>query len=97
LTGDQGVMIPSQNVKNLMLRPDVVEAIRQGKFHIYAIQSIDQGIEILTGSPAGEKVNGSYPEGTVKHRVEKRLQEIAEGLKKFAESAPDADRKKEEK
>ena len=55
LTGDQGVMIPVQNVKNLMLRQDVVEAVRQGKFHIYAVSTIDEGIEILTGMPAGRK------------------------------------------
>ena len=83
LTGDQGVMIPVQNVGNLMLRQDVVEAVRQGRFHIYAVPSIDDGIEILTGIPAGAKVNGSYPEGTVNYLVEKRLSEFAERMKKF--------------
>jgi predicted ATP-dependent protease len=86
-TGDQGVMIPIQNVKNLMLRQDVVEAVRQGVFHIYAVSSISEGIEILTGIPAGEKVDGIYPEGTINHLAEQRLKRFAEGLKKAAETA----------
>ena len=84
LTGDQGVMIPGQNVKNLMLRGDIVEDVTAGRFHIYAIETIDQGIEILTGSPAGERISGSYPEGTINNRVERRLQQFAEGLRKFS-------------
>ncbi|MGA2263416.1 MAG: ATP-binding protein, partial [Acidobacteriota bacterium] len=95
LTGDQGVMIPIQNVKNLMLRQDVVDAVRQGKFHIYAVSSIHEGIEILTGLPAGVKTNGSYPEGTINHRVEQRLKEFADGLKKFAESANEKEKKEQ--
>jgi len=92
LTGEQGVMIPRTNVKHLMLRKDVVEAVRAGKFHIFAIDTIDQGIEILTGTSAGDRVNGSYPEGTVNFKVEKRLQELVEGLKKFAAPSPDGKR-----
>jgi lon-related putative ATP-dependent protease len=95
LTGDQGVMIPVQNVKNLMLRQDVVDAVREGRFHIYAVSSIDEGIEILTGTEAGKKENGSYPENSVNQRVETRLKEFAEGLKKFAES--DGTKKREDK
>ena len=83
LTGDQGVMIPVQNVKNLMLRSDVVDAVTAGRFHVYAVETIDQGIEILTGRPAGERINGSYPEGTINCQVEQRLQQLAEGLRKF--------------
>jgi predicted ATP-dependent protease len=83
LTGDQGVMIPVQNVKNLMLQSDVVDAVTAGRFHIYAIETIDQGIEILTGLPAGERINGSYPEDTINRRVDQRLQQFAEGLRKF--------------
>jgi len=83
LTGEQGVMIPVQNVKNLMLQSDVVEAVAAGRFHIYAIETIDQGIEILTGLPAGERINGSYPEGTINSRVDQRLEQFAEGLRKF--------------
>ena len=57
LTGDQGVIVPHQNVRNLMLRDDVVEAIRDRKFHIYAVKSIGEGIEVLTGVPAGERTS----------------------------------------
>jgi lon-related putative ATP-dependent protease len=84
LTGDQGVMIPVQNVKNLMLRRDVVEAVTAGKFRIYAVSTIDEGIEILTGIPAGERDgSNAFKEGTVNYLVEQRLIEIAEGLRKF--------------
>ncbi|MEE8473462.1 MAG: ATP-binding protein [Dehalococcoidia bacterium] len=92
-TGKQGVLIPHQNVKNLMLRDDVVEAVSQGRFHIYAVQSIDQGIEVLSGVEAGEKNGGdSYPPGTINYLVDRRLRELAEGLKGF--SAPEAGAKK---
>ncbi len=88
LTGDQGVMIPVQNVKNLMLRPDVVEAVKKGKFRIYSVSTIDEGIEILTGKSAGVKKNGAYPKGSINFMVGKRLKEFAVGLKRFA-SEPD--------
>ena len=69
LTGEQGVMVPHQNVRSLMLRDDVVEAIKQGEFHVYAVKSIDEGIEILTVVPGGERQDdGSYPKGTVNYR-----------------------------
>jgi predicted ATP-dependent protease len=84
LTGDQGVMIPSQNVRNLMLRRDIVEAVATKRFHIYSVSSIDEGIEILTGIPAGKRGDdNSFEEGTINYRVEKRLKEFAEGLRKF--------------
>jgi lon-related putative ATP-dependent protease len=84
LTGNQGVIIPHQNVGDLMLRKDVVEAVAAGKFHIYPIQTIDQGIKILTGVPAGEKSqDGSYPAGTVNHRVDQKLREQARRMKEF--------------
>jgi predicted ATP-dependent protease len=84
LTGDQGVIIPVQNVKNLMLRKDVVEAVAAGRFCIYAIGAVDEGIEILTGVPAGQRDgHGFYREGTINYLVEKRLKEFAEGLRKF--------------
>jgi predicted ATP-dependent protease len=86
LTGEQGVMIPMQNVRHLMLRPDVVQAVAEGRFHLYAVSSIDEGIEVLTGLEAGNRVNGSYPEGTINYLVQKRLREIVEGLQKFSES-----------
>jgi predicted ATP-dependent protease len=79
LTGTQGVLIPSTNRKHLMLRADVVEAARAGKFHIYSVETIDEGIEILTGVPAGERdAEGNFPPGTINQRVEARLVELAE-------------------
>ena len=84
LTGTQGVMIPHQNIGDLMLRKDVVEAVSEGKFHIYPVKTIDQGIEILTGVPAGEKnPDGAYPEGTVNFRVNKKLMDLAKSMKGF--------------
>ena len=84
LTGDQGVMIPFQNIRNLMLREDVIKAVQDGKFHIYAVKTIDEGIEILTGMSAGDKKpDGRYPEDTVNYRAEKRLSELAEGVKEY--------------
>ncbi|MEJ2008598.1 MAG: hypothetical protein P8Z30_10670 [Acidobacteriota bacterium] len=85
LTGDQGVLIPQSNVKHLMLRKDVVEAVAAGKFKIFAVDTIDQGIEILTGIPAGERdKEGNFPEGTVNQRVEARLIMLAEKRKRYA-------------
>jgi ATP-dependent Lon protease len=87
LTGTQGVMIPHQNTGDLMLRKDVVEAVSQGKFHIYPVKTIDEGIEILTGVPAGEKKpDGSYPEGSVNFRVNKKLLDLARSMKGFEAS-----------
>jgi ATP-dependent Lon protease len=84
LTGRQGVMIPEANVKDLMLRKDVVEAVEKGEFHVYSVRTIDQGIEILTGKKAGEPdENGRYPEDTLNYRVDRKLQKLAEGLKEF--------------
>ena len=84
LTGKQGVMIPHQNVGDLMLRKDVVEAVAAGKFHIYPVQTIDQGIEILTGVPAGEKTKeGTYPPETVNYLVDQKLLELAQKMKAF--------------
>ncbi len=78
LTGTQGVMIPKDNVRNLVLNADVVKAVRDGEFHIYAASTIDEGIEVLTGVEAGElNGDGEYPEGTVHHLVEQRLREMA--------------------
>jgi len=77
LNGKQGVIIPHQNVKNLMLKDEVIEAVEKGLFHIYAVKNVDEGIEILTGIPAGgmdEK--GKYPEGTIHYLVNKRLEEL---------------------
>jgi predicted ATP-dependent protease len=84
LTGTQGVLIPHQNLRNLMLREDVVEAIREDRFHLYAIKTIDEGLEILTGYPAGERgTNGSYPKSTVGYLVEKRLEELNQSMRGY--------------
>ncbi len=84
LTGTQGVMIPFQNIRNLVIREDVVKAVQDGMFHIYAVKNIDEGIEVLTGVPAGEKMpDGKYQEGTVNYMVDKRLRELAEGAKEY--------------
>ena len=84
LTGDQGVLIPPANVKNLMLKPDVVEAARDGQFSIYAVETIDQGIEILTGLPAGSRdADGRYPEGSINDLVAKRIHAFAETRRDF--------------
>jgi lon-related putative ATP-dependent protease len=84
LTGKQGVMIPESNVKDLMLRKDVIEVVKKGKFAIYAVKNIDEGIEILTDMRAGEiKADGTYPKGTINHLVNERLKDLAEGLGKF--------------
>jgi len=82
LAGQQGVLIPSANVKHLMLRQDVVAAVREGRFHIHAIDSIDQGIEVLTGTPAGARqADGHYPEGSINARVAARLAGFAKARK----------------
>ena len=79
LTGEQGVLIPASNVEHLMLRRDVVDAVEAGKFHVYAVETIDQGLEILTGLPAGEPDDeGEYPEGSVNYLVAQRLSAWAE-------------------
>lgn len=79
LSGEQGVLIPAANVKHLMLRQDVISAVDEGRFHIYPVERIDQGIEILTGIPAGQRdEEGNYPEGSINYLVEQRLREFAE-------------------
>jgi predicted ATP-dependent protease len=85
LTGEQGVLMPRSNLRNLMLRPDVVDAVKAGKFHIYAAATIDEGIEVLTGVAAGERNrDGSYPGGSVNSLVQKKLQQYSEQQKQFA-------------
>jgi lon-related putative ATP-dependent protease len=84
LTGKQGVMIPHLNVGDLMLRKDVVEAVKEGKFHIYPVKSINQGIEILTGMEGGERLEeGGFKEGTVNYLVDKKLRELGMKIKEF--------------
>lgn len=82
LTGDQGVLIPASNVRHLMLSDEVVEAVRAGQFHVYAVSDVREGIELLTGMPAGESdEDGNYPEGTVFARVQAQLDAYAERIK----------------
>ena len=94
LTGHQGVIIPHQNVQNLMLREEVVKAVEEGKFHVYPVYSIDQGIEILTGIKAGErKEDGDFEEGTVNFLVDQELGRLAKSWKSFA-AEPEKDKEK---
>jgi predicted ATP-dependent protease len=84
LTGEQGAMIPESNVQNLMLKEELVEAAKAGKFRIYPVKTIDEGIEVLTGIPAGERrKDGTFEEGTVNFLVDRRLREMAEKLREY--------------
>jgi lon-related putative ATP-dependent protease len=84
LSGDQGVLIPKSNVKNLMLREDVIEAVKDGKFHVYAVETIAEGIQLLTGIEAGElQDDGNFPDDTVFHAVQNRLIELAKKVQSF--------------
>jgi ATP-dependent Lon protease len=95
LNGNQGVMIPESNVGDLMLRKDLVEAVKKGKFHIHAVKNIDEGIEILTDKKAGEvKADGTYPKGTINYLVNEKLKKLAEGLKKFGAEEKEKTKKK---
>ncbi len=79
LNGEHGAIIPIQNVRNLHLSDKIIDAVKKGKFHIYAISTIDEGIEILTGVPAGAKdKNGKFPYGTVNHLVQEKLKKYSE-------------------
>lgn len=83
LTGKQGVIIPKQNVANLMLEDEVVEAVREGRFHVWSVEHIAEGIEILTGVRAGHirDENGQYPSNTIFAKVEDRFKKMYESLK----------------
>lgn len=84
LTGGQGVLIPAGNVKHLMLRRDVLEAAGRGLFHVWPVETIDQGLALLTGLPAGERgADGRWPEGSVNARVEARLEALALSAREF--------------
>jgi lon-related putative ATP-dependent protease len=89
LTGRQGVLIPKRNVPDLMLRHEVVRSIEKGEFHLFALESVEEGIRLLTGVPAGEPLSGGgYPDGTVNHRVDRRLTELARKLRDFTPPEP---------
>ena len=84
LTGTQGVIIPATNVQHLMLKDEVVQAVRDGQFHIYPIRTVDEGLEILTGIAAGRRApDGTWPEGTVNWYVDRRLRQMAMRLRQF--------------
>jgi lon-related putative ATP-dependent protease len=94
-TGQQGVMIPESNVQNLMLKEEIVDAVKGGKFHIYSAKNIDEGIEVLTGTKSGiKRQDGTFEEGTVNYKVNKQLKDMAEKLKEFP-SAPAGEKKSE--
>jgi ATP-dependent Lon protease len=95
LTGKQGVVVPHQNVDDLMLRKDIVKAVEEGSFHIYPVKTIDQGIEILSSVEAGERdEKGNFKEGTVNFSVDKRLNELAAGIREFEAAEEKAPKKK---
>jgi predicted ATP-dependent protease len=80
--GSQGVIVPARNVKNLMLREDVVKSVAEDKFHVYQVSSVDEALELLTGVPSGERgKDGSYPDGTVHNLIDKKLSEMAETMR----------------
>jgi ATP-dependent Lon protease len=84
LTGSQGVMMPESNVEDLMLREDVLEAVAAGKFHVWPVAQVEQGIELLTGRPAGKKgSDGKFEPGTVLALIDERLHSMAKTLKEF--------------
>jgi predicted ATP-dependent protease len=94
LTGDQGVLIPATNVKHLMLRQDVVDAVERGMFAIYPIEHVEEGVELLMGVPAGiRQSDGNFPKGSIYERAEARLAAFAENRRRFAQQS-DHGRKK---
>ena len=98
LTGKQGVMIPHLNVEDLMLRKDVLQAVKEGNFHIYPVKTIDEGIEILTGVEAGESQgDGRFKEGTVNAMVDKKLRELGMKIKEFEGGGEEAKEEKKKK
>ena len=90
--------MPQKNVRNLMLREDIVEAVAEGEFHIYPVTTVDQGMEVLTGVEAGElQEDGTYSEGTINYTIDKRLRELADKLREYrVKGAEKEDTKDEE-
>jgi lon-related putative ATP-dependent protease len=87
--GDESVMIPKSNVQDLMLKEEVVKAVAEGRFHIYPVSTIDEGIEVFTGTKAGQRRrDGAFEPKTVNYKVDRRLREMAEAMTKFAEAPP---------
>lgn len=89
LNGQHGVLIPHSNLRNLMLKKEVVDAVKAGKFHIYPVRTVDEGIEILTGVPAGrQREGGSFERSSVNDLVDRRLREMAETIRRFQTLSP---------
>lgn len=98
LTGKQGVMIPFPNLKDVMLKPEVIEAVKKGKFHVWPVKTIDEGIALLTGVKAGERdAKGAYPAGSINALAEGKLKRLAEGLRDFAGAGDEGKEKKKAK
>jgi len=90
LSGSQGVIIPHQNVQDLLLRPDVIEAVKAGTFHIWPVATISEGIEILTGQPGGQRLlKGGFTRGSVLWQADEKLREMARTLDRFGRSEDD--------
>jgi lon-related putative ATP-dependent protease len=97
LDGSHGVIIPKRNVKHLMLKQEVVDAVKEGTFSIYSIDRVEEGLELLTGMPAGEmKEDGTYPEGSVNYLVAKRFEEISAALEKKKDKEEEKKEKKDD-
>jgi len=93
LNGRQGVIIPAKNARNLMLKQEVIDAVKGNQFHIWAISTIEEGIEILTGMEAGTlQPDGIYPEGTLFRKVDDRLLELVEIVRKFGKETEEGSR-----
>jgi lon-related putative ATP-dependent protease len=91
LNGGHGVIIPAKNVRNLMLKQELVDSVKEGRFHIWPISTVEEGVEILTGMGAGVlQPDASYPEGTFFRKVDERLMELAEIVRRFGEKEDEA-------
>ncbi|MFH1665388.1 MAG: ATP-binding protein [Candidatus Omnitrophota bacterium] len=96
LTGEQGVIIPGRNIRHLMLKEEVIDAVAKGRFHIWAVSTVDEGIELLTGIKAGEKdKKGKHPKGTINYLVDKKLREYSKKLSKSGEDGGKSGEKNE--
>jgi len=97
LTGDQGVVIPKLNVKNLMLKKEIAQAVKDGKFRIYMVANVDEAIAVLTGMQAGERsAGGSFPAGTFNFLVDRKLKEMAKKQKAEEKGEKEPEKKKDE-
>jgi len=91
LNGEQGVLMPASNVQHLMLRTDVIEAVENGDFHVWAVSHIDEGIEVLTGLPAGEpREEGGWAPGSINDLVDQRLEDLGQRLRDWGKSSDPA-------